>query len=133
MKEKFTTKNQITLILQLNDQNISNILEIIENNREIYGIEDYIISSTSLEDVFLKNNSNIFYQKKDNKENENINNPNDINTNSLVDNEFLINNNEIYLFKNMEIGRTELFISRLLNTFTQTFFWFLEIKILSFY
>ena len=83
LEVKLSTKFQVQFVLQSNNENISQILEIIENNKELYGIEDYSISSTSLEDVFLKVNSNIYY--KDNylkKENENNNN---IKSNEIID------------------------------------------------
>ena len=76
LEVKLSTKFQLQVVLQSNNENISQILEIIENNKELYGIEDYSISSTSLEDVFLKVNSNIYYKdnflKKENGNNNNI-------------------------------------------------------------
>ena len=64
LEVKLLTKNQMTVIIQSNNKNINLILEMIENNKELYGIEDYTISSTSLEDVFLKVNSFLYNKRK---------------------------------------------------------------------
>ena len=51
---KVASKGVFSLNIQQNNQHISEILDYIESIKFQYGIEDYIISSASLEDVFLK-------------------------------------------------------------------------------
>ena len=56
---KISSKGLFSLNIQSNNKNIKEIFDIIETNKEQYGIEDYTVSSTSLEDVFLKLNHKI--------------------------------------------------------------------------
>ena len=56
---KISSKGLFSLNIQSNNKNIKEIFDIIEANKEQYGIEDYTVSSTSLEDVFLKLNHKI--------------------------------------------------------------------------
>ena len=58
---KVSSKNLISInFMSMIDKNINLIFDKIENNifKEKYGIINYTISSTSLEDVFLKLNNN---------------------------------------------------------------------------
>ena len=64
---KISSKGLFSLNIQSNNHNIKEIFNIIETNKEEYGIEDYTVSSTTLEDVFLKLNHKITI----NDENEN--------------------------------------------------------------
>ena len=56
---KISSKGLFSLNIQYNNQNIKEIFDVITKNKEEYGIEDYTVSSTSLEDVFLKLNHKI--------------------------------------------------------------------------
>ena len=69
---KISSKGLFSLNIQSNNQNIKEIFYIITNNKEEYGIEDYTVSSTSLEDVFLKLNHKITLNEEDNIENAQI-------------------------------------------------------------
>ena len=51
---KVASKGVFSINIQQNNQHISEILDYIESVKLQYGIEDYIVSSASLEDVFLK-------------------------------------------------------------------------------
>ena len=59
LKVKISSKNQFSFILNYNNENINEVFNQIEENKDNYGIEDYNISSSSLEEVFLKINNNI--------------------------------------------------------------------------
>ena len=58
---KVASKGVFSINIQQNNQHISEIFDYIESVKLQYGIEDYIVSSASLEDVFLKlgNKSNL--------------------------------------------------------------------------
>ena len=56
---KISSKGLFSLNIQSNNKNIKEIFDVITKNKEEYGIEDYTVSSTSLEDVFLKLNHKI--------------------------------------------------------------------------
>ena len=62
---KISSKGLFSLNIQYNNQNIKEIFDIITKNKEEYGIEDYTVSSTSLEDVFLKLNHKIAINEED--------------------------------------------------------------------
>ena len=68
---KISSKGLFSINIQSNNKNIKEIFEVIENNKEAYGIEDYTVSSTSLEDVFLKLNHKITINDENNEDNEN--------------------------------------------------------------
>ena len=80
---KISSKGLFSLSIQSNNQNIKEIFDLITKNKEEYGIEDYTVSSTSLEDVFLKLNHKITINEEEEKnDDENLiqidNNFNDI-------------------------------------------------------
>ena len=58
---KVASKGIFSINIQENNEHISEIFDYIEECKSQYGIEDYIVGSASLEDVFLKinNKSNI--------------------------------------------------------------------------
>ena len=56
IKIKIFSKSVFSINIQSDNKNIPEIFEFIENSKENYGIEDYTVSSTSLEDVFMKIN-----------------------------------------------------------------------------
>ena len=68
---KVASKGIFSLNIQSNNKHIPEIFDYIEQTKAQYGIEDYTVSSTSLEDVFLKinNKSNLNDLKYLNKEN----------------------------------------------------------------
>ena len=73
---KVASKGILSINNQSNNQNIPEIFDCIEQNKQAdYGIEDYTVSSTSLEDVFLKinNKSNLNDLKYSNKDENDIN------------------------------------------------------------
>ena len=80
---KISSKGLFSVNIQSNNQNIKEIFNLIEINKEEYGIEDYTVSSTSLEDVFLKLNHKITINDEDDEaidingmnDSFNINNP----------------------------------------------------------
>ena len=53
---KISSKGLFSINIQSNNKNIKEIFDVIETNKVEYGIEDYTVSSTTLEDVFLKLN-----------------------------------------------------------------------------
>ncbi len=61
---KISSKNYISFSFKKIEENTNEIFKYIENIKEEYGIIDYNISTTSLEDVFLKINS----EKQNNEE-----------------------------------------------------------------
>jgi ATP-binding cassette subfamily A (ABC1) protein 3 len=67
---KISSKGLFSLNIQSNNQNIKQIFDVITKNKEEYGIEDYTVSSTSLEDVFLKLNHKITINEEEEKTNE---------------------------------------------------------------
>ena len=69
---KISSKGLFSINIQSNNKSIKEIFNIIENNKAEYGIEDYTVSSTSLEDVFLKLNHKItINDENDEKKEEN--------------------------------------------------------------
>ena len=62
---KVASKSIFSINIQSNNQYIREIFDFIEKSKVRYGIEDYTVGSTSLEDVFLKlnNKSNLGDQK----------------------------------------------------------------------
>ena len=66
---RIASKSVFSLNFQQNSEYISDIFKFIEESKKDYDIEDYTLSSTSLEDVFLKinNNSNLNCMKYNNK------------------------------------------------------------------
>ena len=72
---KVASKGIFSINIQSNNQFIPQIFHYIEDNKAKYGIEDYTVSSTSLEDVFLKINNkanlnDIKYSKKEENNDE---------------------------------------------------------------
>ena len=53
---KVASKGIFSINIQSNNQNINDIFNYIENSKNAFGIQDYTVGSTSLEDVFLKLN-----------------------------------------------------------------------------
>ena len=64
---KISSKGLFSLNIQSNNKNIKEIFNVIEANKVEYGIEDYTVSSTSLEDVFLKLNHKITINDENNE------------------------------------------------------------------
>ena len=54
---RIASKSIFSLNLQANNEHIFNIFKFIEKSKKEFGIEDYTVASTSLEDVFLKINN----------------------------------------------------------------------------
>ena len=54
---KIASKGVFSINIQSNNEHISEIFKIIEDSKKEFGIEDYTVASTSLEDVFLKINN----------------------------------------------------------------------------
>ena len=54
---KLASKGTFCINIQSNNKNIEQIFNLIEEKKNEYGIEDYTVGSTSLEDVFLKINN----------------------------------------------------------------------------
>jgi len=74
---KVASKGVFSINIQENNEHINNILNYVEECKSLYGVEDYIVGSASLEDVFLKinNKSNIKdmkYTKQNTEFNSNI-------------------------------------------------------------
>ena len=72
---KVASKGIFSINIQSNNQHIQELFDYIELNKGKYGIEDYTVSSTSLEDVFLKINNkaslnDLKYEKKEENKNE---------------------------------------------------------------
>ena len=67
---KVASKGIFSVNIQSNNQYIKEIFDYIEKSKGQFGIEDYTVGSTSLEDVFLKinNKSNLNDQKYSKKE-----------------------------------------------------------------
>ena len=76
---KVASKGIFSINIQSNNQHIPEIFDYIEQTKTQYGIEDYTVSSTSLEDVFLKinNKANLndikYLNKEENKEKQFMN------------------------------------------------------------
>ena len=64
---KISSKGLFSVNIQSNNKNIKEIFDVIEANKAEYGIEDYTVSSTSLEDVFLKLNHKIEISDQNNE------------------------------------------------------------------
>ena len=69
---KISSKGLFSLNIQSNNQNIKEIFDVITKNKEEYGIEDYTVSSTSLEDVFLKLNHKITIEEEEKSGEDNL-------------------------------------------------------------
>ena len=54
---KIASKCVFSINIQSNNEHVAEIFSFIEESKEEFGIEDYTVSSTSLEDVFLKINN----------------------------------------------------------------------------
>ena len=54
---RVASKSVFSINIQSNNENVDKIFSLIEKSKEEYGIEDYTVASTSLEDVFLKINN----------------------------------------------------------------------------
>ena len=86
---KVASKSILSINIQSNNTKILQIFNYIEKNKEKYGIEDYTVGSTSLEDVFLKiNNKGALNGMKYLNKNENNNNIEQINYNIPVSSGF---------------------------------------------
>ena len=76
---KVASKGIFSINIQSNNQKIPEIFDYIEQTKSQYGIENYTVSSTSLEDVFLKinNKANLndlkYTNKEENKDNQILN------------------------------------------------------------
>ena len=67
---KVASKGIFSINIQSNNKHVNEIFDYIEKSKTKFGIEDYTVGSTSLEDVFLKINSkgilgNVKYSEKD--------------------------------------------------------------------
>ena len=91
---KFSSNEQFSFILDSNNININSILEIIEKNKDLYGIEYYTVTSTSLEDVFLKVNYISYYYNNLNKKKKSLIGGITNNTNNNIGNNNIINDDE---------------------------------------
>ena len=69
---KISSKGLFSLNIQSNNQNIKEIFNVITTHKEEYGIEDYTVSSTSLEDVFLKLNHKITINEEEKTNEDNL-------------------------------------------------------------
>ena len=69
---KISSKSLFSINIQSNNKNIKEIFDIIENNKEEYGIDDFTVSSTSLEDVFIKLNHKLTAINDEKNENNEI-------------------------------------------------------------
>ena len=67
---KISSKGLFSINIQSNNKNIKEIFDVIETNKVEYGIEDYTVSSTTLEDVFLKLNHKFTINDENNENNE---------------------------------------------------------------
>ena len=90
---KISSKGLFSLNIQSNNQNIKEIFDVITKHKEEYGIEDYTVSSTSLEDVFLKLNHKITISDEG-TENDEINQNNEI---IEVNDSFNLKNSSLFL------------------------------------
>ena len=93
---KISSKSLFSLNIQSNNKDIKEIFDTITKNKEEYGIEDYTVSSTSLEDVFLKLNHKITI----NEEKEKIDNDNLINLENInIDNMLIEEQRQSFFFQ----------------------------------
>jgi ATP-binding cassette subfamily A (ABC1) protein 3 len=110
---RIASKGIFTINIQSYNKNIPEIFDFIEQKKVEYGIDDYTVSSTSLEDVFLKINnkanlSDIKYIKKDVIK---IKREIDEGNSELENNNLLENNSQL---KNINISiKTSSFMSQL--------------------
>ena len=72
LEVKISSKGLFSLNIQSTNQKIKEIFNTITKHKEEYGINDYTVSSTSLEDVFLKLNHKIIIEEDDEKSQENF-------------------------------------------------------------
>ena len=110
LEVKISSKGLFSLNIESNNKNIKEIFNLIEKNRIKYGIEDYTVSSTTLEDVFLKLNHNINLNEENNDENE-------------INNNISYNNNELIvkdIEENYSVGK--IFFTQLLSHIKRGFF-----------
>ena len=78
-KIKIISKGVFSISIQSNNESVDKIFNYIEESKSEFGIEDYIISSTSLEDVFLTvNKSNLSNLPEKKNDSILINNINDM-------------------------------------------------------
>ena len=113
-------KGNISINIKNNINNISNILNYLEESKEL-GVEDYMLSSTSLEDIFYLVN------KKKNIINEDIKINIDENDNYLINN----NNNNINIVSKSFCSQLILYIKRTIFFMKKKFIIFLFELILS--
>ena len=86
---KVASKSILSINIQSNNKKIPQIFDYIEKNKVEYGIEDYTVCSTSLEDVFLKiHNKGALNGMKYLNKNENSNNIEQIDYNIPVSSGF---------------------------------------------
>ena len=122
---RIASKGIFTINIQSNNKNIPEILEYIEQKKGEYGIDDYTVSSTSLEDVFLKINnkaslSDIKYIKKNTI---NIKRENDEEDSSDHEKNNLLENNSKNILKKISINiKTTSFMSQLLAQVKRGFY-----------
>ena len=107
---KISSKGLFSINIQSNNKNIKEIFDVIENNKAEYGINDYTVSSTSLEDVFLKLNHKITINDDKNENDKN---------NEIIDiqesNSFNRNNNPALFFSQLKTHTKRGFLSFLRN------------------
>ena len=122
LEVKISSKGLFSLNIQSNNKNIKEIFNAIESNKKKYFIEDYTVSSTSLEDVFLKLNHKITIgeDKDENNGEENNNNENE-----------LLNVKEP-IMNNYDFNLSASFVSQLLSHIKRGFFSLWRNKIYSF-
>ena len=72
---KIASKSVFSINIQSNNEHVEEIFRYIEESKQEFGIEDYTVASTSLEDVFLKinNKSNLNNMKYITQEDNNNN------------------------------------------------------------
>ena len=73
LEVKISSKGLFSVNIDSNNRNIKEIFNVIEENKKEYGIEDYTVSSTTLEDVFLKLNNKINLNEDTNNSDNNDN------------------------------------------------------------
>ena len=93
LEVKISSKGLFSVNIEPNNKNVKEIFNVIEECREEYGIEDYTVSSTTLEDVFLKLNHKINIGEKNNE----------------------INNDEIIVRENSILIKPSSFFTQLLS------------------
>ena len=70
LEVKISSKGLFSINIESNNKKIKEIFNTIEENRDEYGIEDYTVSSTTLEDVFIKLNHKINIDEEIKNDNE---------------------------------------------------------------